>query len=411
MRWIWLALLVACGDNVVPRLEPVTYDLAGTTYESPIFFHDRARDEKCLAVPWADGATYCTPVLLPVAFLDDACSEPVALGTTGYAPTMFVLGGKRTVRRVHPVTPRAAPAQYWTSANGTCTGPFTPTADMMWGDLGDELDESAFVRLYRSAPEGRDRLQVIAYNTLDGLHAPRFLHDRDLQVDCVLADGRDRDRVACRPPDAVEAAYFLDASCTQPAIAVPGDAPPFARLGCESYARVGTEVTSPLYTAAGGTCQPQDLPGWHVYPVGDPVELAYATRERHGTGRIQPIDDVAGEAHIPDGLLYDAVLDADCELSPFDGPARCLPASTVPTTVYYADEGCTTERDIAVLFTTACHAAERFAYDTGFRAIGPVVTDPLYVPSTGDRCMLQPPAGEPHDVGPELPLDTFVPAL
>lgn len=409
MRWIWLVVLVACGDNVVPRLEPVTYDLAGTPYESPLFFHDRARDESCGPVGWADGATYCTPWLLPVAYLDASCSEAVAMGDAGYAPTMFEIGGKRSVRRVHPVVPRAAPAQYWLSENGSCDGPYPADAQSTWGDLSsDELDESAFVRLYRSAPEGDGRLQVIALNTLDGTHAPRAMHDRDLGFDCVFVDGRDRDRVACLPPDAADAAFFLDETCTQRAIVVDGGPPSLARLGCDSFARVGAERSVSVYRLDDTGCVSAPIAG-HIYEVGDPVEIAYATRERRGSGRIQPIDDVAGAARIPDGLLYDAMLDADCGLSPLDGSARCLPAA-VPIDTYFTDTLCTAPRDIAVL-SPGCSAPDRFAWRDAYHAIGDVVTDPLYVPSTGDTCMLQPPAGEPHAVGPALPAETFVPAL
>lgn len=410
MRWIWVVLLAACGDNVVPRLEPVTYDLAGTPYVSPVFFHDRARDETCGPVGWADGATYCTPSLLPVAYLDAACSEAVAMGDTGYAPTMFTIAGKRSVRRVHPVVPRATPAQYWISGNGSCDGPYPAAADMKWGDLSsDELDESAFVRLYRSAPEGSSRLQVVALNTLDGIHAPRAMHDRDLGFDCVFVDGRDRDRVACLPPDAADAAFFLDESCTQRAIVVDGAPPSLARLGCESFARVGAEMTGgAVYTLVDGACAQQQI-GGRVYEVGEPVEVAYATREREGHGRIQPIDDVAGLARIPDGLLYDAVLGADCGLSPVDGVTRCLPAAA-PLATYFTDALCTMPRDVAVLSST-CGAPERFAFRDAYHAIGAVVTDPLYVPSTADTCMVQPPAGEPHDVGPVLAAETFVPAM
>ena len=410
MRWIWLAVLVACGDNVVPRLAPVTYDLAGVRVESLTVFHDRARDEDCSAVAWADGATYCTPQLAPVAYLDDVCSEAVGMASSGYAPAMFTIAGTTSVRRIYPLVARAAPPQYWTRVDGVCTGPYSPDASMTWGDLtSEELDESAFVRLYTSAPEGIGRLQVIAIDTRDGMHVRRGMHDRELGFDCVFANERDLDQVACTPADAADVLY-RDASCTQPVVIAPGAPPRYARLGCDAYGEVGAAIDVPLYEATTSGCQAAGLPaGWQIYDVGAPVDLAYATRVRHGSGRIQPIELVAATARVPDGVLHDTMLDADCGLAPVEGQLRCVPA-TVGIETYFTDETCATERDIAVLHAT-CGAPERFAFRDAYHAIGEVVSDALYVPSTGDRCMLQPPVGEPHAVGPALPPETFVPAL
>lgn len=412
MRWIWLAVLVACGDNVVPRLTPVTYDLDGVTYTAPGLFHDRARDEACSSMRWGDGATYCTPAITPTAYADSNCSELVAMGSTGYAASTSTIGTETTVHRLRAISPRAPLAQYWSTSDGICVGPHPAAEDSTWGDLaGDELDESAFVRLLQSSPEGSGRIQVIAWNTFDGTHVPRSLYDRTLKIECNFVGARDRDRVACAPADVLDVDYS-DASCSEPVVIAPGAAPAFARLGCDAYAPVGTEVTTPVYEATPSGCQAIALPdGWHVYAVTSAsVDVAYAIRERRGTSRMQPIELVAGTARLPDGLVYDAMLDADCALAPYAGAVRCVPAAVAVST-YFADAACTTERDVAVRPRDACSAPERFAFRDAYHAVGPVVTDALYVPSTGDRCMAQPPADEPHAIGPALPPETFVPAL
>lgn len=411
MRWIWLAVLVACGDNVVPRLQPVTYELDGVTYTQPGLFHDRARDEQCTSMRWGDGATYCTPAIAATAYADSNCSQPVAMASSGYAATMSTIGTETTVHRLRAVAARAALAQYWLANNGACSGPYPAAADSAWGDIvGDELDESAFVRLFRSVPEGSGRLQIIAWNTIDGTHVPRALYDRELDSECNFIDARDRDRVACAPTDVLDA-DFGDASCSEPVVIAAGAAPAFARVGCDRYARVGDAITSAVYTASSSGCQAKAVPaGWQVYAVGSAVDLAYATRERQGSARMQPIELVAGTARVADGLVYDEMLDADCALAPYAGAVRCVPAAVAVST-YFADAMCMEERDVALIKRDACGAAERFAFRDAYHAVGPVVTDALYVPSTGDRCMVQPPDDEPHAIGPALPPETFVPAL
>jgi len=406
VRWIWLAVLVACGDDVVPRLQAVTYDLDGAIYTAPGEFHDRARDEDCTSMRWGDGATYCTPAVAATAYADSNCSQLVAMASSGYVASTSSYG----VHDLRAVAPRAPLSQYWSMNDGACSGPYPAAADSAWGDVvGDELDESAFVRLYRSAPEGSGRLQTIAWNTLDGTHVPLALYDRQLDSECSFSDARDRDRVACAPADVVDVDY-ADASCSEPVV-IAQARPAFARLDCDAYAPVGDEITTTVYAASSRGCQPIDLPaGWHVYAVGTAVEVAYATRERQGSTRMQPIELVAGAARLADGLVYDSTLDADCALAPYAGAVRCVPAAVAVST-YFADAGCMTERDVALIKRDACGAPERFAFRDAYHAVGPIVTDALYVPSTGDRCMAQPPDDEPHAIGPALAPETFVPAL
>ena len=416
MRWIWLVLLCACGDNIVPRLVALTYDVGGVTYTRPGQFHDTLRDEDCHPDHWADGATYCTPPYddAPV-YTDAGCTDAIAVGSGGYTATYFTLAGIKSLRRLRPVTPSMRnPAQYWMQSTNGCDGPFPAPAGISWGEIGDELDESAFVRLLRSAPEGDGRVQTIVWHTSDGLRQPTGFHDRELGVDCTVTTefGRDHDHVVCAPP-AQPLYYYADAACTQPVVvASPDDPLPILELDCETFARAGAERMGALYASSGGLCQPTTAPdGFRHFEVGAPVEAPVLSRVRGGSGRIQSITLVAGNVHVPDRYLHDTMIDADCEpVRTTDGP-RCLPTwQNIDT--YYSDDQCTQTVEIVSENVGTCAAPVQYGRDPdGFHEVGAIVTDPLYVPSTGDICMVQPPSGEPHEVGPPLPLDTFVPAL
>lgn len=416
MRWIWLVVLCACGDNVTPRLTPLTYDLAGTTFTMPQQFHDRQRDEDCSPVTWADAATYCTPAYQDAVYTNSGCSEPIAQGDAAYVATYFSLGGQTSLRRLHPVEEHtAAPAQYWQLAQGSCTGPFTPDPTTTWHTLGAELDESAFVRLYRSAPEGRGRLQQIAWNTRDGLHAFAGLHDRDLAIDCALAPEQDAGTVACMPIGTVPTTLFADPACTVRAILSSDQMPAFAKWDCMTVAPVTTELPGPNVYARNdaGTCRMVTVLNTRIFAVGAPVELVTLDRERGAGDRIAPITLVAGDLRIPDAWVHDTQLDVDCQPGLLSRELRCLPAVTSSVETYYTDDQCAQAIDVALIDPAACEAPAHYAYrPDAFHRIGATVTQQLYVPSTGDRCMAGLiPGLEPHAIGGPLPVETFVPAL
>lgn len=416
MRWIWLVLLCACGDNVAPRLVPVTYEVGDVTYTRGGQFHDTQRGEDCEPWGWADGATYCTPAHSDPVYTDAACTDPIAGIRDSYIATYFTIAGMTSLRRLRPTTPSTRnPAQYWVQNMGGCNGPYPAPPGAQWREIGDELDETAFVRLLRSAPEGDGRLQTIAWHTSDGLYQPMGFHDRDLGVDCTVTTefGRDRDHVVCAPPaDIIE--YYADAACTQPVVGAPDGPPPkVVQLGCEAFAGIGSERTGDVYQVFGGAgCMPSSLaPEWRQYEVGAPVDVPVLSRVRAGSGRIQSITLVAGDVHVPDRYLHDTMIDADCEPVASDDMTRCLPTwQNIDT--YYRDDQCMQTVGIVSENVGSCAAPVQYGRDPdGFHEVGAIVTSPLYVPSTGDICMEQPPSGEPHEVGPAVPVDTFVPAL
>jgi len=422
VRWIWLLALLACGDNVTPRLEPVRYAIAGVEVADPRVFHDRARGEDCAAVSWADGATYCTPTYSDAVYTDPICTQPMArtvdLPSGGYAATYFILRGQATLRRLHPVLGEVPPpAQFWVLRDATCVGPYTGDATARFGAVGPELDESAFVRLRRSAPEGSGRLQLIAWYTDDGLHAPAGFHDRTLGADCTLADHADADAVACEP-DAQQADGFSDPACTRPVVQTVTSPPAFAWYytgACPTYAAVGDEVIDQtLYGLSGSACTRAQLPdGWREFALGDPIELATMTRERGAGARIQPITLVAKGLRTPDDLVHDTALATDCHPGPLAGTTRCVPATTTAIVSYFIDDTCLDPIDVALVPTGTCTSPPRFAFrPDAFHAIGEPVPMQLYEVSTGDRCVPYTPAPPyvARMVGPPLPLETFVAA-
>lgn len=393
----------------------MTYQVGDVTYTRAGQFHDTQRDEDCNPWGWADGATYCTPAFHDAFYADSGCSDAIAPITVHYTPTYFTIAGLTSLRRLHPVTPSTrTPAQYWLRSQDTCTGPYPSPPGAQWGEVGDELDETAFVRLLRSAPEGDGRLQTIAWHTSDGLYQPMGFHDRELGADCIVTTefGRDRDHVVCAPP-AQPLYYYADAACTHPVVvADPEETSPIITLGCEMFARAGSVRSGDVYGGFGGTCQPTTVPdGFQQYEVGAPFQAPVLSRVRAGSGRIQSITLVAGNVHVPDRFLHDTMLDEDCEPAPGIDMTRCLPTYQNIDT-YYRDDHCMQTVGIVSENVGTCDAPVQYGRDPdGFHEVGAIVTGPLYVPSTGDICMAQPPSGEPHEVGPALPVDTFVPAL
>jgi hypothetical protein len=420
VRWIWLVALAACGDNVSPRLAQIRYDIDGVELADPQHFHDLQRDEDCVATPWADGATYCTPAFTPAAYLDPICSDPVAQtadSPSGYAATYFVLNGTVSLRRLHPIQREVAPPdEYWVLEGTECIGPYAGDSTTHFAALGPELDETRFVRIRKAPLEGDGRIQRLAVTTDDGLHILTGFHDRTLDTDCSLEFTSDVASPRC-VPDASRATLFDDAACSRPVLVAPGQEPAFARYGddaCPTYAPVGDDVTGrPVFGVRGDTCAPVTLPEpYPLFSVGAPLDLAVVTREP-GTGdRIQPITVVTGRLRGPDTAVHDTRLGVDCRPGMLAGSPRCLPATTSVVS-YYIDDQCRDPIDVAIVTDGACSPLPRYASGTDtIYALGDAVPMQLYEVSTGDRCMpFAPlPPQVAHLLGPALPPETFAAA-
>ena len=421
MRWIWLVVIAACGDNTEQRLSVVRYAFEdGTVLADARLFHDLQRDEDCSAVRWSDAATYCTPAYAPAAYTDPICKTPIARSPDApYVATYFTLDGETSVRRLHPVASEVAPpAQFWLYNGTECNGPFPGDASEHYDSLDDELDPSAFVRLRRSDPAGKRRLEVIRWSTDDGLSAPAAIHDNDLASDCVLADHHDAEQVACEPEGAPPAAYFADAGCTEPVVVVYGEPPPLASFAvgtCHAYAAPHNEVIqAPLFTMnVTGCMAAAPPPGSRQFALGEPVSLAMLSRARGDAPRIELVSLTADAVAAPDDLVFDRTLAADCRPGELAGGLRCLPPASLAVTPYFTDEHCIDTIDVVLVDETACTPAPRFAHsDAGLRAIGDRVTVPLFEVSTGDQCVPYEPIAPlvAHAAGPPLPPGTFAAA-
>ena len=420
MRWLLLGFVCACGDNVTPRLRQVRYDIAGVEVPDPRLFHDLQRDEDCVATPWADGATYCTPAFTPAVYTDPICSQPLAQtadAPAGYAATYFALRGEVSLRRLRPVVSEVPPpAQYWVLDRTECIGPYAGDASMHFGALGGELDESQFVRLRRSAPQGDGRVQRIALDTDDGQRFPTGFYDRALATGCSLEHTSDVASPRC-VPDAIAATLFGDASCSQPVLVAPPELPAFARYGandCPTYAPLADDVSGqPVFGVRGGQCAPVTLPeAYELYSVGAPLELPVVTRDRGDGMRIQPITVVTGDVRVADLAVHDGELGVDCRPGLLAGTSRCLP-ETADTVTYFIDEQCRDPIDVALLADGSCAPQPRYALHAGeIHAIGEPVPGQLFEVSTGDRCMphVAAPPLVAHLIGPALPAETFVAA-
>jgi hypothetical protein len=423
VRWIWLVLLAACGDNVEPRLSVVRYAFdTGGELADPRLLHDRLRGEDCAAVRWSDAATYCTPAYTDAAYTDPVCKTPIARSqtpATGYVATYFSLGGVTSVRRLHPIADETAPpAQFWVLDGATCNGPFPGDPTEHYYALGDELDTSAFVRLRRSTLQGKTRLEVVTWSTDDGVQVPAAIHDNQIASDCVLADHHDAAQVACEPAGAPPATYFADAGCTEPVVVVYGEPPSLASFAvgtCHAYASPVNEVIdAPLYTTnATGCVAAVPPPGSRQFALGEPVTLAMLARARGDGTRIRPVSLTAADVNAPDDLAFDSALAADCAPGELDGGVRCLPPAPLPVISYFTDDRCVATIDVALVDESACTLAPRFAHGaSGLQAIGDRVTVPLFEISTGDRCVPYQPTAPlvAHAAGPPLPAGTFAAA-
>ncbi len=407
---------------MTPRLEPVRYDIAGIEVDDPVRFHDRARGEDCSAMTWADGATYCTPAHTDAVYTDPLCTSPLARtqdAPTGYVATYFNLRGDVSLRRLWPVVAEVAPpSQYWVLEATECIGPYAGDSSMHYATVSPELDETHFVRLLRSAPQGNARVQRIAIDTDDGMHVVSAFHDRTIGADCALEYPSDVASPRCVPEAAPFTTLFSDASCSQPLLQVPADPPAFAQFGttdCPSYGAVTDEVTgTPVFDQVSGTCTPVTLPhGYRVYAVGAALDLQQVTRETGAAARIEPVTVVTGSEKAADTFVHDNQLAADCSPGLLAGSWRCLPAVAQITSSYFIDDQCQDPIDVALVPRSACAPAPKFAYEPEtIHAIGDAVPMQLYEVSTGDRCVPYNPVPPliAHLVGPPLPAETFAAA-
>lgn len=425
-----LAALAACSDAAIDpyaprsgdRIKLVQYAYTdGALERERGFFYDNTLGTLCYEETWSDGAHYCTPTVAQAVYRNDHCSQPIGIVTGELAPkffaTYYTLHDEPYISTVYRVgQPTTPPSLVWTMSDLGCIGPFVwDLPDAHFYDVGAvvPLDEA---RIRHSVPQGDERLVDLFVTSEDGMQIAVDVYDQTLDFSCRVEGDANAASTACKPAmtDGL-VSYFGDPTCSAPIIPVDTAEPPaLARredpvTGCTSYFRVTNEVLpEAMYRIVGGQCVPEMNQVAPRYYSTQPLELATVERRHAGTGRVQTIE--VGDLAITDRLLYDAELDTDCERVTLEsGELRCLPTSSATLSSLFADEGCGTPIDIALVPSRTCDRPGTYVRDGDVHAIGDVYTAPLYEISTGDRCApFATPAGYvAHAAGPALPMNMF----
>lgn len=447
---VWLAACAACGDNLTPelgdarsgsrlKLERYVFDDGSTAIE-PASFHDAVRDERCTAQRWSDGHSYCTPSVRTheTVYATDACLSMLgrvdALPTPDYEPAYFqrrfYLNGEWLPSRLFHAGPRTSiPSETWILRDGICIG--TPTSDdgAAYYELGLEVDRTELVRIHERTIDGDTRLSLRVLASDDGMRLPVELSDRQLETVCTLSDSANRPSVTCDPQQAIAAAYFHDASCTEVEVGVSSIEPTPTVVfhfspssGCTTHYEVGSLTTAPpLYYLAGSNCVAIVPPfGSRLYLVGAPLDKARLERthdEQEGR-RLHPIELAGDGLALADGYVFDRDLGADCRPELVGDGTRCIPAAHTFTEHRYIDDQCTIARELVPVGTGSCDRSLAFyrrpgVIDFAIHALGAPYTGPLYHFSTGDRCLpfLPDARNVLHDIGAVVPMSMFSSAV
>jgi hypothetical protein len=416
-----LALVAACGDNVTPsvaggearsgsRLKVERYVYPdGTSQFETARFYDASRTEECTPAVWSDGQTYCTPAANEAVYTDAECTQLIGRVGEGERATDYFLRTYMLVQVEHPSRLFEAgaeappPPQIWRARGGACFGPETPAPRDRYFHLGTEVRREHLVRIKHTTSTEASRLAVTSMISLDGLHVPSELVDRDLELPCDLDLAATGGAIHCIPRGAREARYFADDACTIHQIDITfGDpVPPVvwsrdAETACTAYHVVGGAVSGPLFRVIAGTCQAVNTPSdAELFGLARPFEVATLARarEHHDGRRLLGIRAFEGDLTIDDPRLFDTALATECrrsEIAP--GDFRCVPVTETRVTTVFADPLCSTPLLVALIDTRTCALRARYAMRsdteaTTFHAIGEVHAGPAYIISTAELCV------------------------
>jgi len=388
------ALLASCSDPVVPleaasgtRLVVRRFTFTnGADLIDRTRVHDLARDEDCAPRRWSDGLSYCTPDAGEVVYTDGQCVTPVARlpvdSSARYAAALAFDGEVAHLYRVGAPFDLAS-SEVWHLEQGICVGSFPGNAAATFA-LADEQLRDAFAPV-TSVARGEGRLQIVDVTSADGLVLPAHYHDRTVAGECVAARAPGAPATSCVPVATVAATYFADTACTQPVAQIASITPSVAIAypqpsGCTAYAALGADVPASALRSFE-TCTPeQGDPNTRYVAAGAPLDLAPVSRTvAHDAGRIRRID--LGDGVLTDSLVYDAMLDVDCEPGLLGGSLLCLPdVTTAETQARFTDAACLDRIDVAVLPALPCSPKIAFVVDGADvlrRIMGPV-TGSLY---------------------------------
>lgn len=431
MRIVALLLVAcACGDNLPdPRtvrsgsrlkLGWYVYD-DDTRQREMSWYYDSLLDVRCSPRVWSDGNRYCAPATGEAVYVSDTCTQAVGQTLAGSEPatwyaTSFYLAGQKLQSRVfRRGAPAAVPFTIYEKHEDGCVGPLQPPTGYEYYELGDELTN--LVRLQRSAPRGTGELAVVDETSEDGLRVPIAYYDRALEVECTPAQRANVESVECVPNDMKLASHFHEVGCQEPELVVTdGSTPITAKVyspvtRCWRYYDVGSSVAAPpLYEGRGDmTCTAASPPpGAAFYLMAGPHQTQGLVREREETmGRLARIELTRDDLRIEDPMLFDTDLEVECRR---DEQRRCVPATEAVIEPFFADPGCTTPLDLALVPAGQCDPWSMYARKgDAYYPMGEQYTRQIYWLSTGDTCgMYRPPTSfVAYTVGPAIDPATF----
>ena len=406
MRWasaaVVLPLALACckdeGINPVPG--PAIGYASGTRLHarvrssSPgarllVGWHDAKLGADCTFVTTDDGETRCAPSGATIFYLDQLCSQPIAVvnpdcasaGAPPFASAVFqsdiaCAGVTRAFRVGEPMDVPSPTRKVYVGAGasgGCLRSTHLDATAQAYAVLAIDPGELAKATLTRTAKTDRLGLEVLVGD--DGARQARGLYDVTTRGRCfsiagAIGGGEDR----CIPDDLAWATYAADATCSAPiAYQVrPTPSCPGASVvvsygfdGCNvraSYFTPGVPVSiDDVFSGSAPVCTLlrrqtslyEELLRDHVfYEVGAPVAattFAPLKAQTTGFGRLQVPVLAAGDgtelAPARPDTFFDATLGVPCRVYVFpDGLKRCVPRDAVAVaTTSYADLACTQE--------------------------------------------------------------------
>jgi hypothetical protein len=403
--------LLACGDDITPRLAPArfVYD-GGTEQIARHQLYDRTLGVLCEPTEFSDGRKYCKPPTNDASYFDASCARAVGRVAKGAMPVGYFAtryfgdageSDDRLSRVFRAGAPAEQPAQRWEKYSFGCVASPADDADAYdYFQLGEEI-EMAPVTLEPWFRRGEF--------VVENWHT-HFLSVVAGIQNCDLLERANAEETNCIPYDTEVVSRYVDPTCQQPAVLgvpvqpwITYETDPVTE--CTQFYRVGTTASATqLYDRVGTLCIEQTFTSSLPIALLETTDGPTVSRTPTGTGRIQLIQ-LAG-LPVYDDLVRDTVLGTDCQRRA-DG--RCVPANPAHIETWFADYQCSQPIDVALVRTGGCNAPVSYAERDG--VFYPIGEHPfkLYELDTGDTCSsyVPPPPFVAHSIGPALSEDAF----
>lgn len=425
MRWLGvLAAAAACGDNLAPAARPALQggerlDLwwlqSGEARElaSERRLFDRARDEPCELVDWDDGTRRCVPLRSDpeavAVYADADCRELRGVGVGG--ETYYLYGEWLAERFVASAVFRRGGASaeqgaYYERRDGRCVGPI-PTAGRVMVELADGVAGTELVGFTTEIAATASRVTRHQWLGDDGTVIAGRFYDRQLEIACSPSFGEGDLR--CEPDGATVGGTFLDAACTQPAVA-DLDARFAHRVdddsGCTTSYELSPARRVQVYERDGDRCVATAIGDYRAARAIESPVIEVTTVE--GPGRMLERRAVGA----PIGV-FDRELGVECSAyADFVRTRRCLP-SVAGARAAFVDPSCTRAVTVAARPTGRCDPATPYAHVELSPATYARIGDPagaLYIQlDTGCVPLVPPDRTRYHLLGDRVGVEVFSP--